>query len=113
MDDYEQIEITDLTQLPSDIKEMVERDARVMGKELIPEGCDDQTSWKALMNCMAIHKNQIETANERMDDLSKSMHQLAHTVVSFGSDFKKLCTELNKWQEEMGGGGDDDWWKRS
>ena len=113
MKEYEKIEVTDLSELPEEIKEMLIKDATVMAGEMVPEGCEDENSWKALINCLALHKNQVEALQERLDDQQQSLQELAHTMVSFGSNFKALCNQLNKWQDEMGGkDDDDDWWKR-
>ena len=115
MKEFEKIEIKDLSELPEEIKEMLLKDVAVMAGEMVPEGCENDDSWKALITCLALHKNQVESLQERLDDQQQSMQELAHTVVSFGTNFKALCTQLNKWQEEMGGNdgdSDDDWWKR-
>ena len=112
MDNYEQIEVTDLDDLPEDIKEYVDADAEVLLEKCIPEDCRSLPEWKRLIMCMALHKHQLEVANMRVDELTQGVRQLAHTVVSFGSDFKKLCVELKKWQDNMGDDDDDNWWKR-
>ena len=114
-DEYDKIEITSLEDIPDSIREFVDADVEVLMDMCIPEECHSKPEWKALITVVALHKHQLEVANTRLEELHDSMGALARTVLSFGSDFKKLCSELNKWQQQQNDdkNNDDDWWKRS